>query len=293
VSRDGDGPRGPGRSTSVNRYSTNYLNRAGLEAALAEASAGVLETQTEIRLLNLGCGNRSYLELFDQSVARHVAVDVSASPFTDVIARGEELPFAVASFDVVLCVQVLEHVRNPSRVIAEIGRVLCPEGTALLTTHGTFFYHPVPEDLWRWTHEGLRLLLRRSGLFDQIDVQPIGGTFSALALLNARYLDAALSRMVRGRLPGLRTVGKALRASVVYSLNRLGPWFDRRVPDFSRLDKEGTLFLSYLAVSTRAVARSEQQERQSAVSARDFSCGKHWQSEGVARKTPGETALDA
>jgi SAM-dependent methyltransferase len=215
------------------------------------------------------------------------------SPFTDAIARGEELPFLAESFNVVLCVQVLEHVRHPARLVAEIGRVLRPGGTVVLTTHGTFFYHPVPEDLWRWTHEGLRLLFERTGPFGEIDVRPILGTFSALALLNAKYLDAALSRMTRGRLPGLRTVGKVLRAGVAYSLNWLGPWLDRQVPDFSRLDKQGTLFLSYLVVSTRAAPKSEQHGGKTAVSEHSSPLDGHGQADSKVWKATGGTALDA
>ncbi len=41
---------------------------------------------------------------------------------------GEHLPFAAASFDVVFCCDVLEHVSDLGKVIAEISRVLKPGG---------------------------------------------------------------------------------------------------------------------------------------------------------------------
>jgi 2-polyprenyl-6-hydroxyphenyl methylase / 3-demethylubiquinone-9 3-methyltransferase len=47
---------------------------------------------------------------------------------------GELLPFAEASYDVVLCCDVLEHLENPTRVIAEISRVLKPNGVFLYDT---------------------------------------------------------------------------------------------------------------------------------------------------------------
>jgi SAM-dependent methyltransferase len=43
-----------------------------------------------------------------------------------------ELPFADASFDLVLCSHVLEHVVDDRRAIAEIARVLDPGGTAIV-----------------------------------------------------------------------------------------------------------------------------------------------------------------
>ena len=46
---------------------------------------------------------------------------------------GERLPLRDESFDLVICWDVVEHVQNPERLVAEIGRVLRPGGRALLT----------------------------------------------------------------------------------------------------------------------------------------------------------------
>lgn len=48
-------------------------------------------------------------------------------------AAGEQLPFAAAQFDLVVCWDVLEHVQNPTHVLREIHRVLKPNGKVLLT----------------------------------------------------------------------------------------------------------------------------------------------------------------
>ncbi len=44
------------------------------------------------------------------------------------IGVGEDLPFAASQFDVVVCVDVLEHVQSPAATVAEISRVLKPGG---------------------------------------------------------------------------------------------------------------------------------------------------------------------
>jgi SAM-dependent methyltransferase len=54
------------------------------------------------------------------------------SPLADVQADITDLPFADASFDLVLCAHVLEHVPDDRRAIAEFHRVLAPGGTAVL-----------------------------------------------------------------------------------------------------------------------------------------------------------------
>ncbi len=48
-------------------------------------------------------------------------------------AVGEHLPFATASFDVVLAQDILEHVGNPDAVLREIARLLRHDGVALVT----------------------------------------------------------------------------------------------------------------------------------------------------------------
>ena len=50
------------------------------------------------------------------------------------VGVGEELPYADASFDAVVCVDVLEHVRDLSMVVAEVARVLRPDGVFLFDT---------------------------------------------------------------------------------------------------------------------------------------------------------------
>ena len=52
----------------------------------------------------------------------------------DQIGNGEALPFAADTFDAVACCDVLEHVEDPSLVIAELARVLKPNGVLLYDT---------------------------------------------------------------------------------------------------------------------------------------------------------------
>ena len=50
------------------------------------------------------------------------------------VSSGESLPFANCVFDVVVCVDVLEHVKDLDRVLTEIRRVLRPNGVLLFDT---------------------------------------------------------------------------------------------------------------------------------------------------------------
>jgi hypothetical protein len=72
--------------------------------------------------------------------------------------------------------------------------VLAPGGRALASTHGVQWYHPSPNDHWRWTHTGLRLLFERNGDWSALAVAPAAGSGSTLAMLLANYTEAALRR---------------------------------------------------------------------------------------------------
>ncbi|MGE3877356.1 MAG: bifunctional 2-polyprenyl-6-hydroxyphenol methylase/3-demethylubiquinol 3-O-methyltransferase UbiG, partial [Parvibaculaceae bacterium] len=100
------------------------------------------------RVLDLGCGGGFMAEALAQKGALVTGIDLS--PGAIAIARkhaeanglaigytegaGENLAFAGRCFDVVVCVDVLEHVADLDRVIAEIHRVLKPGGLFLFDT---------------------------------------------------------------------------------------------------------------------------------------------------------------
>lgn len=110
-------------------------------------------------IVDIGCGHKPYLPLFRPYVKRYVGVDVDPSG-ADVASDAESLPFRDESFDIAVSFQTLEHCQNPVQVIAEMRRVLKKNGHVILTTHGSWMFHPSPHDYFRWTNEGLHYLCR-------------------------------------------------------------------------------------------------------------------------------------
>ena len=62
----------------------------------------------------------------------------------DIIADIEDIPIKDATFDAVLCVEVLEHVKNPNVALKEIYRVLKKGGTLILTAPFNSLTHYAP-----------------------------------------------------------------------------------------------------------------------------------------------------
>jgi SAM-dependent methyltransferase len=70
------------------------------------------------------------------------------------------------SIGLVLNLESLEHLPYPQNAIDEIHRVLRPNGLLILTTVMHFKIHRTPKDYWRFTPDGIELLLSRFKILD-------------------------------------------------------------------------------------------------------------------------------
>jgi SAM-dependent methyltransferase len=174
----------------------NYARFAALLAALATPAR-------RARVLVVG---GSILGKGMEPLATHPALelvetDLALGPRTMMICDGHDLPFIDSSFDGVIVQAVLEHVLDPARCVAEIHRVLQPQGVVYGETPFMQQVHMGPYDFTRFTHLGHRRLFRH---FEEIESGASCGPGMALAwawqyfLLSftARRLPRALLRGV-------------------------------------------------------------------------------------------------
>jgi SAM-dependent methyltransferase len=198
------------------------------------------------RVLDVGCGSKPYQPFF-AGAAAYVGVDVQENAQADLHGAIEALPVDDASFDVVLCTQVLEHVDDPSAAVRELYRVTAPGGRVLASTHGTQVYHPNPGDHWRWTHTGLERLFSANGEWERVEVEPNAGTTSALAMLVARSLHLLAKRA------GIAWAARPF----VYVLNVSAAAIDAHVPSL-REKRPGALFANFHVTAVRGDATALQ-----------------------------------
>lgn len=87
-------------------------------------------------------------------------------------------------FDLVIAEQVFEHIRYPNRAARHVYKMLKPQGTFVISTPFLIKYHPVPEDLWRWSKEGLEYFLEDSG-FVNVETSSWGNKQCVVANLDS------------------------------------------------------------------------------------------------------------
>lgn len=170
------------------------------------------------RILVIGAGHQAYDEKYDITYT-----DVAFGGRVNCICDAHGLPFPAERFNLVIAVAVLEHVADPYQCIAEIHRVLQPDG---LVYSATPFLQPVhmgAHDFTRFTPLGHRRLHR---YFDEIESGIAQGPGSVLGL-SVRYFLLSLGDSQRYRRVA-RAAGMVLtlplRWSDLFFRNKQGAW---------------------------------------------------------------------
>jgi SAM-dependent methyltransferase len=126
----------------------DWLVMKQLRAAVERALDGPARIEAGQCVLDLGCGDRPYEPLLAARGAQYIACDIDGD--VDLrITPGVPVPLPDASAHGIVSFQVLEHVWDLDWYLGECRRLLKPGGWLLLSTHGTWLYHPHPTDFRR------------------------------------------------------------------------------------------------------------------------------------------------
>jgi SAM-dependent methyltransferase len=175
------------------------------------------------KLLDVGCGSQQYRKFL--GCREYFGIEWSADKRPPVVADVTQIPFCDAAFDSALCTEVLEHLPEPGRCLAEIHRVVKPGGSAFFTVPMTVYTHSEPHDFYRYTEFGLRYQLEQHG-FEIVELRRLGGVVSVMAShginLGCEAVSERLERSALGRLGRQLLLPLSAGASLAaYGLSRL------------------------------------------------------------------------
>lgn len=177
----------------------------GIEELLPPSEAGR-------DVLLLGCGDGGERPYLAELGFRSVGLDVNPSPGADLVGDAHALPFGSESFDLVLSMQVLEHLRAPWIAAGEVARVLRPGGWFI---GSVAFLKPYHASYFHMTHDGVRSLLADAGItVDRVrGAQSLAYAFlGSFSEIGPRQIRRWAFRWMDGAILGLR--------SLVWSLTR-------------------------------------------------------------------------
>lgn len=131
------------RDERINAHLRELLRRSGVSGG---------------RVLEIGGRMHPRGHVFGAAFA-YLNLDLEHSDENTVVGDITHCPeIADGSYDVVLSVDVFEHIDRPWLAAAEIARILAPGGLAYTSTLFSWRYHPCPIDFWRYTPEALAFL---------------------------------------------------------------------------------------------------------------------------------------
>jgi SAM-dependent methyltransferase len=173
------------------------------------------------RLLDIGCGRGEHLAVFAELGFEVSGTDIS--PRAPELARGfdvavadlekEDLPFAPESFDFVFSKSVVEHLRNPDRLLTASFTALRPGGVAAVMTPS-------------WAHN-----FWGPFYIDHTHVTPFTAPSLEQAMVLAGYEDVRVTHFYQlpflWRWPALRVLAKLIAVlPLPFRPFRPAPWPD-------------------------------------------------------------------
>lgn len=194
----------------------DWLAGAGREHLISLASAtlhetilGMLQSHARESCLDAGAGRSPYRRALEERGIRVVSLDwARRGAALDLVGDVQDMrAVADGSFRTVLCTQVLEHVPQPGKAMAEFARVLAPGGALVLSAPHLSAIHEAPHDYFRYTRHGLESLACGAGL-KVLELRESGGLVAFLA----HPVSLGLLSLV-APIPGVR--------ALLFALNRL------------------------------------------------------------------------
>lgn len=153
-------------------------------------------------ILDVGGGKRfqkgmqKYQELFKNH--DYKTLDCVADYQPDILGDIKNIPLKNESVDAIICRAVLEHVDDPFQAVAEMHRILKPDGQCLISLPFLYPYHAEKGfygDYFRYTKDGVKLLFKDFSKTEICNIRGLAET--VVILLPSKFLRKILMPLAR------------------------------------------------------------------------------------------------
>jgi len=134
-------------------------------------------------IINLGSGVSSY-------GGGVINCDICPYKGVDVVCDASAIPVENCSADLIINIALLEHVKDPQKVVDEMLRILKDGGELWCFVPFLQPYHAAPSDYYRWTGNGARELYKD---FASLKIYSGGGPTSSMLWVVQEWLAILLS----------------------------------------------------------------------------------------------------
>jgi len=143
-------------------------------------------------LIDLGCGKVPLYNTYKDYIRNCTCVDWMSECKHNIYLDFEldlnnKLPFKDFSFDTIILSDVLEHIRKPELLWAEMSRILQLKGNLIMNVPFLYWLHEKPYDYFRYTEFALVSMAEQSG-FKIIKLETIGGLPEVIADITSKVI---------------------------------------------------------------------------------------------------------
>ena len=144
-------------------------SRKNLEVFINESFKNELNKKNH-KILNIGSGGEIE-KLIKKNFSDVYSIDIDKNREPDLLLDVCDENF-IKKIDyrpsIICCFEVLEHTKNPSKAIENIFELLHKGNKALISVPFNFHIHDEPNDYYRFTYYGLKLLFNK---FSKVEIK--------------------------------------------------------------------------------------------------------------------------
>jgi len=209
----------------ISYFSPTKISRQNIVMAMSYAA----QKYARGNMLDVGCGSKPYQPIYQPYVDTYFGIDY---PPTATINYGEktradlfvdctDTKFEANSYDTILSTQVIEHIYDTKKYVAECYRILKKGGIGIFTIPFLWQCHAEPYDYYRFTKYAIERLFREQA-FEILELRPLEGAYAAIAQTKITSLYLMPTQCILTKL-----LQKILILSYIPILNYFALHFDK------------------------------------------------------------------